>query len=41
MGLNSRDVEFMQKCLVRQSAKGHAQNIGLYTPLPVPFGPWD
>ena len=36
-----RDVgRFVQRCLVRQKAKGQAQNSGLYTPLPVPETIW-
>jgi len=37
-----RDVQrFVVKCKVCQLAKGHSQNTGLYTPLPIPGRPWD
>eukprot|EP00253_Pinus_taeda_P010364 PITA_10364 len=37
-----RDVQrFVTKCKVCQLAKGHSQNTGLYTPLPVLGRPWD
>jgi len=37
-----RDVQkFVARCKVCQLAKGHSQNIGLYTSLPVPGRPWD
>eukprot|EP00253_Pinus_taeda_P030068 PITA_30068 len=37
-----RDVQrFVTRCKVRQLAKGHSQNIGLYTPLPIPNRLWD
>ena len=37
-----RDVQrFVTRCKVCQLAKGHSQNMGLYTPLPIPSRPWD
>ncbi len=37
-----RDVQrFVAKRKVFQLTKGHNQNTGLYTPLPVPSKPWD
>jgi hypothetical protein len=37
-----RDVQrYVTRCKVCQLAKGHSQNTGLYTPLPVPSRPWD
>ena len=37
-----RDVQrFVIRCKVCQLAKGHSQNTGLYTPLPIPNIPWD
>eukprot|EP00253_Pinus_taeda_P008965 PITA_08965 len=37
-----RDVQwFVARCKVCQLAKGHSQNTGLYTPLPIPGKPWD
>ncbi|GJR69433.1 putative nucleotidyltransferase, ribonuclease H [Tanacetum coccineum] len=37
-----RDVrKFVAKCLICQTAKGHTQNIRLYTSLPIPEGPWE
>ena len=36
-----KEVErFVQRCTRCQQAKGTQQNTGLYTPLPVPEGPW-
>lgn len=36
-----RDVtRFVERCRTCQIAKGHSQNTGLYTPLPVPEAPW-
>lgn len=34
-------MDFIAKCGVCQRAKGHVQNIGLYTPLPVPNTIWE
>ena len=37
-----RDVQrFVARCKVCQLAKGHSQNKGLYTPLPILGRPWD
>jgi len=37
-----RDVQqFVARCKVCQLAKGHSQNAGLYTPLPIPDRSWD
>lgn len=37
-----RDVQrFVIRCKVCKLAKGHSQNTGLYTPLPIPSRPWD
>ena len=33
--------KFIDKCTVRQHAKGRSKNTGLYTPLPIPNRPWD
>lgn len=33
--------QFVAKCLICQTTKGRSQNTSLYTPLPVPEGPWD
>lgn len=38
----SRDVQrYVNRCKFCQLAKGHSQDTGLYTPLPVPSRPWD
>ena len=31
----------VKRCRTCHSAKGHAQNMGLYTPFPVPNAPWE
>nr|GEX66800.1 hypothetical protein [Tanacetum cinerariifolium] len=37
-----RDVgKFVGKCLICQTAKCHSQNTRLYTPVPIPEGPWE
>lgn len=37
-----RDVQrFVTRCKVCQFPKGHSENTGLYTPLPIPGRPWD
>ena len=33
--------KYVKRCRICQHAKGRSQNIGLYTPLPVPSRPWD
>jgi len=38
----SKDVEhYVRRCSTCQLAKGHSRPQGLYTPLPVPQGPWE
>lgn len=38
----SKDVShFIARCRTYNIAKSHAQNTGLYTPLPVPKAPWE
>ena len=33
--------QIVTRCKVCQLAKGKSQNVGLYTPLPIPSRPWD
>ena len=33
--------KFVKKCQTFQELKGKVQNIGSYTPLPVPTAPWE
>jgi hypothetical protein len=38
----NKDVQnFVEGCRICQLAKGKSQNTGLYTPFPVPKGPWE
>ena len=39
--MRSKVDKFLRRCRVSQHAKGRIQNIGLYTPLPIPTRPWD
>ena len=39
--MRSKVENFVSKCKVFQHAKGRSQNIGLYTPFPIPTRPWD
>lgn len=38
----NRDVKkFVERCRVCQFAKGRSQNVGFYTPFPIPERPWE
>ena len=39
--MRSKVENFVSRCRVCQYTKGRSQNIGLYTPLPIPTRPWD
>jgi hypothetical protein len=38
--LTSDVIRYVERCFICQRSKGALTNAGLYTPLPVPNGPW-